>query len=345
MIGEATHALVNLEGPLTDSAHRIMKTGPAIASSPMAGPHLREAGFTGVTMANNHIMDAGVAGLIDTVAQCEEVGLEICGLEPGSVAGNTLGPLNLHLEERPPVRILNYCEEEWVVFGGVGARTWSLHRAIRDVMAAKNEGLRCVVVIHGGNEFFPLPRPVLRDELRLLADLGADAIVMHHNHVASAYEVWNGTPIFYGIGNFQFTMQNPDLGWYEGLIVKLSFGEHGVAHEVVPIRMTEAYEVDVAEPEGDPILNRVEGHCVTVASDEALSAAWNEFAVRTGGSLAAALSSPPRGRIGGRLVAVKEAIKPASAEGDNLLLANVLQCDSLRQALHFSLRESMDNRI
>src|ERR1019366_5476626 len=97
-----------------------------------------------------------------------------------------------------------------------------------DILEARKVGDRVLVVLHGGNEYFPLPRPGLRKELRFLAENGADAIVMHHSHVPAAYEIWKKIPIFYGLGNFQFTLTVNHRAWSEGLLLQLSFPRNAI---------------------------------------------------------------------------------------------------------------------
>ena len=53
-------------------------------------------------------------------------------------------------------------------------------------------------------------------------DIGADAVINHHQHCYSGYEVYKEKPIFYGLGNFCFdknTQRNSI--WNEGYLVKL----------------------------------------------------------------------------------------------------------------------------
>ena len=66
---------------------------------------------------------------------------------------------------------------------------------------------KVVVIYHGGNEYYPLPRPELKKTFHFLADIGADAVVGHHTHVFSGYEMYNGIPLVYSLGNFFFPLE------------------------------------------------------------------------------------------------------------------------------------------
>ena len=76
---------------------------------------------------------------------------------------------------------------------------------------------------------------------RYLIDLGADAIISHHSHVFSGYEVYQGKPIFYGLGNFIYDWPGKaHAGWNRGYIVKLNLAEK-VVFEIIPFKQGEEY--------------------------------------------------------------------------------------------------------
>ena len=60
-------SIVNLECTLTDSKNQIVKNGPNHKSNKSAIAPLVYASFDMVTLANNHIMDYGTEGLLDTL--------------------------------------------------------------------------------------------------------------------------------------------------------------------------------------------------------------------------------------------------------------------------------------
>ena len=67
----------------------------------------------------------------------------------------------------------------------------------------------------------------MKKKYRFLADAGADLIVNHHQHCYSGYEVYNGVPIFYGIGNFYFdNARRRDSTWNYGFMLNLDIEEN-----------------------------------------------------------------------------------------------------------------------
>jgi poly-gamma-glutamate capsule biosynthesis protein CapA/YwtB (metallophosphatase superfamily) len=287
LIKSAKHALINIEAPITDTSDQIEKSGPHLTMPASSLDHVKKLGFTVLALANNHILDAGLTGLGDTLRSAHERGFQTVGATTEVGGAQSARKARLPLSEGS-LTVLNYCEHEWSVReDGAGASGWNVLDVHSDVREAHKLGDHVLVVLHGGNEYFPLPRPGLRKELRFLADNGADAIVMHHSHVSAAYEVWNDVPIFYGIGNFQFTLPSPHGGWYEGLLVALSFPAVGPTQfELVPIRQSQTFDCSLAsEDQRIETLQQLEGYRIQVSSDLALEARWREFAQQVHGGL------------------------------------------------------------
>lgn len=229
------HAFVNLEGPVTHGAQPIQKTGPNVRMGTDALDHLVEAGVTGVTLANNHILDHGLAGLAETLDHCQSRGLLTVG---AATAPQGMGlPLVLD-QDGLSVAILSFAEQEWNNVNGVGANITSTVGVARALRKAALEHDACVLVLHGGNEHYPLPSPETLDQLRFFAESGASAILMHHSHCMSGSEVWKGVPIYYGLGNLQFTLPSASQHWYLGLVVQIQVersGSVGAEHSFVRI--------------------------------------------------------------------------------------------------------------
>jgi hypothetical protein len=244
LIAEAKVAMVNLAGPWVDGA-----------GSPTAGrglDHLAHVGFDVFGLLNGGLWTVG--------------------------SGAAPGPLRAPIGERW-LSVLRY--RETAETEGAAACRWSLAKAVAEAHSAKERGDHVLVVLHGGEEHFPLPRRVMRDDLRVLAASGADAIVMHGSHVVSAYEVWEGVPIFYGLGNFQWAAPSARHRWYEGLVVAFIFPPDGPARfRVEPVVQSRHDFAVRCAPPGvrAEILNELEGHRLQVASDPALEARWEEFA-------------------------------------------------------------------
>lgn len=283
LIGGHDLALVNLECPATTRGAAIVKLGPSLAGDVALPARIRDGGFTAVTLANNHIMDRGAEGLTDTLAACRAAGLLTVGAGHDLAAARE--PL---LTDVAGVRVavVNVAEREFSIAGPArpGAAPldpWSTPQAIT---AARDQADAVVVVVHGGNEYFTLPRPGLRAACRALVHAGACAVVCHHAHVPLPIEVYEGAPIAYGTGNFLFPAAVPKpAGWYRGYAVSMSIAATGVTSlRLIPYEQGRA---DLAVRLLDPaaaasLLAELERLADVVVDDAALERAWTEHCHR-----------------------------------------------------------------
>ena len=94
-----------------------------------------------------------------------------------------------------------------------------------------------IVIIHGGHEHFQLPTIRMQDTYRFFIDVGADAVVNHHQHCYSGYEVYKDKPVFYGLGNLLFDHASKRSGcWTEGYMVSIDFQKEKISFELTPYK-------------------------------------------------------------------------------------------------------------
>lgn len=216
--------ITNLEAPLTNSQIPIKKTGPSIKADPHSISLLKKAGVDIACLANNHIFDYGEQGIEDTIAFCSKNNINTCGIVSGK---DKKDHWLIKTVRDKKIGFLNYCEHEFSVRekGLTGACGYDPVDAYYDILKLKPRVDYLIVIYHGGNEYHPLPRPELKKNFHYLADVGADAVVGHHTHVFSGYEMYNGIPLIYSLGNFFFPLEGePEESRY-GMICNLAFGK------------------------------------------------------------------------------------------------------------------------
>jgi len=71
--------VANLECPLIGEPSPIMKTGPIFGAPGDCIKAIKNAGIGVLCLANNHILDHGGAGLINTLKVCAQEGVETVG--------------------------------------------------------------------------------------------------------------------------------------------------------------------------------------------------------------------------------------------------------------------------
>lgn len=217
---------IDLECPLTRSDQKISKTGPHIKSDPATAEILTYLNCRHVATANNHFKDYGWEGMQETYKALESEGISWLG------SGNNIGEASrtLYLEKEGfKVAIINMAENEWSTTHGdlPGCNPLDYPRALSRIQNARAEAADFIVVIlHGGHEHYPLPSPRMKAQFRFMVDAGADAVVGHHTHIVSGYEVYNNKPIFYSLGNFCFDWNGQrNSPWNTGMMLRLVFSK------------------------------------------------------------------------------------------------------------------------
>lgn len=230
------YAIVNFEFPIVRTTRTpIKKCGPNLKGQLASVDAIRYAGFNVATLANNHILDQGAECAIDTQNALEDIGLKTVGLGGGYL---TKREAILYLEgPQEKVAVINCCEHEFSVTTAneVGANPLNPVSIYYQIKEAQVNSDYVIVVTHGGHEHFNLPSPRMKELYRFLVDAGADAVVNHHQHCYSGYEVYNGKPIFYGLGNFLFDHTTfRHAFWNEGYMALLKLKEGLLSFEIIP---------------------------------------------------------------------------------------------------------------
>lgn len=224
LLGDADYSIVNFEAPIVSGdASPILKTGPCLKTFPQSLDILKFIDFSAVTLANNHFFDQGQYGVETTIALLKKNGVDCFG-----------GGANLEHAEKFHAKILgdkkyafiNCCESEFSLANKMhgGSNSISAVKLFYDIKRAKESADEVIVITHGGIEHFRYPTLRMKSLFRFIIDCGASAVINHHQHCYSGYEVYNGKPIFYGIGNFYFPNScHTDDFWNYGYVVELNF--------------------------------------------------------------------------------------------------------------------------
>lgn len=234
-VKSADYSFVNFEFPIVlNNEAPIHKCGPNLKGQLASVDAIKYAGFTCCTLANNHILDYGEKCLIDTINSIERAGIKTVG------AGADLADASktLYLEKEGKIlAVINCCEHEFTIATETtaGANPLNPIQQYYKILEARQRADYVLVIVHGGHEHYQLPSPRMKETYRFFVDAGADAVVNHHQHCYSGYEIYNDKPIFYGIGNFLFDWKNKrESTWYEGYMVNLIFGSDHVDFNIIP---------------------------------------------------------------------------------------------------------------
>ncbi len=221
-------AILQFEAPLTEETSPIVKSGPPLKVHPNCVDLIKAGGYDTVTLANNHTGDHGEDALLETLQRIDDAGIYRVG------AGKDLEDANrpLVIEKNGfKLTVINAAEHE---FGSAGPskpgaaplEPFHLIKTIRETSAQSDA---VIVIIHGGNEYNPVPSPRMVSTYRAFADAGATAVVNIHTHCPQGIEMYNGVPIVYSLGNFYFPYDGRPLAWSLGYSVTIGFSRDGAA--------------------------------------------------------------------------------------------------------------------
>ena len=213
--------IVNLETSITKSDDYWEGKGINYRMHPENIPCLTAAGIDYCSLANNHILDWGYAGLIETLETLRKVHIECAG------AG-------WDVKEAETPAVLNVAGKGRVIVFSYGATTsgipssWSASNSrpgvnlLKDLsdQAVKNikekvgevdqKGDIVVVSIHWGSNWgYSIPSHQRQFAHRLIDEAGVDVIHGHSSHHVKGIEVYKGKLVIYGCGDF--------LNDYEGI--------------------------------------------------------------------------------------------------------------------------------
>ena len=237
IVERADYSIVNFECSVCKGGERpIIKQGPNLCCSEKGVDAIKWAGFDCVTLANNHFYDYGDAGVANTLDKCKSEGIDTVG---GGKDLHEASSIFYKIIGRETLAIINCCEHEFSIASEThgGANPLNPLHQYYAILEAKGKADYVVVIVHGGHEHWQLPSLRMKETYRFFIDAGADAVVNHHQHCYSGYEIYNGKPIFYGLGNFCFDRKGSwGTQWHEGYMVMLTLKEDFVGYDIIPYK-------------------------------------------------------------------------------------------------------------
>jgi len=243
VVSSADIAIANFENPAPDEP-KWHKSGTVFSAAPRFIDGLAYAGIDYVSLANNHIRDAGGAGLLQTIRNVTERGIAVSGAGKNLAAARKPAMLEA---AGTKVAILGYdaiAGSYHATASKIGSAPLTGANLKADVAAARRAGADVVIVFpHWGTEYDPTPFANQEKLAHLAIDAGADMVIGNHAHWAAAMEVYNGKPIWYALGNFVFdqTWSEPTM---EGITLELTLR----GSELVQVGLRPHIILDKAQP-------------------------------------------------------------------------------------------------
>jgi poly-gamma-glutamate synthesis protein (capsule biosynthesis protein) len=210
MLRGADLAIANLECAICEPAARWHGAAKAFyfRAPPLAGQALRDAGLALVSLANNHILDYDVQGLLDTLRILDAQGIAHAGA--GANLDAALAPA---IVERCGVRIgmAAFCDHQsdfaateehpgmaWIGLHDEAAAIDAFARALAPLRA---QGVRWPILsLHWGPNMADQPSAAQRRLAHAAIDVGWKIVYGHSAHVFQGVELYEGCPILYAAG-------------------------------------------------------------------------------------------------------------------------------------------------
>lgn len=203
-LAQSDGLIANLEAPVVSDERNPGKKAFLAADPEVTRDLLRRLNVVCVSLANNHIFDCGREGLANTIRLLDDAGIYHSG------AGITP-------EQAAPV-IFTLAGKR-VAFAAYTDR--STHPATDDYpelflnifdpesVSAEVKRLReladtVIISIHWGTDYSFFHEVWQRDAALRLTGAGADIIMGHHSHTLQAFERFDSTTVFYGLGGLIF---------------------------------------------------------------------------------------------------------------------------------------------
>lgn len=220
-VGNLEHAVSLGGSPVTKTY--VFRAHPDMVSG------LSRSGLNTMSLANNHILDFGNAGLFDTLRHLQDNDIatfgaganraeaeapliyDIRGVKVALVAWVSYAPADFAAgESRPGVAYLN-----------------DLNRMARQISEAKRQADVVVAILHGGKEYDLKSNAQQQEAAHRAIDAGADLVVGHHTHTLQETEIYAGRLIAYSLGDFVFDIDNYDFA-RDGAVLWAWLGKDGV---------------------------------------------------------------------------------------------------------------------
>lgn len=187
---------------------------------------LVDAGYTHLSIANNHSQDFGLPGLVHTIEALTDATLIPFG-EQAAV----------------PYDSVSYIETPYgrTALIGLDDSGLQLNQAAA-IAAIDKAALRSdlqIVYIHWGIEYDLTSSPRQQTVAEWLVAAGADLIIGHHPHVVQEVGLIEGVPVFYSLGNYIFD-QYFSAEVQTGLVVVLALKPEPTL-ELVPVESLSSF--------------------------------------------------------------------------------------------------------
>jgi poly-gamma-glutamate capsule biosynthesis protein CapA/YwtB (metallophosphatase superfamily) len=242
LLSAADLAMVNLETAITQRGTPQPKEftfrAPATAFTAV-----QSAGVDVVSMANNHGVDYGPVGLLDSLAAIQATKFPVVGI--GADAAHAYAPYRKTIRgERISIIGATQVLDDALIPAWTATDTHAglasakvVPRLVAAVKAARQTSDTVVVFLHWGQEGNSCATATQQTLARQLVDAGADIIVGSHAHLVVSGGKLGNAFVDYGLGNFAF-YSPPGPTAQSGVLYVYATGRHIDGYDWIPAQIS-----------------------------------------------------------------------------------------------------------
>lgn len=227
-------AMANLEGPVTSQRRPPDKTID-FQFDPSVIEVLKSQGFDAFSQANNHALDQGDIGYVDSVSRLRAAGFLVYGhqvkddvisMATTTVNGVRFALLGFNTTDNPLDR----------------------EQARAVIAQAISQADHVIVYMHWGSEYRDKPDASSVEVAKWLIDEGVDVVIGTHPHWVQGISSYKNKPIIWSLGNFIFD-QDFSEKTRQGLAIELILIGKNVSIKPIPLQIDQSQPRVVDEGE------------------------------------------------------------------------------------------------
>lgn len=254
----------NLESPFTYGKSDTNQNSMVFGAELKSVEGLKNAGFDGVNLANNHFSNQGIDGMNLTFDTLNNNGIGYFGAGRNFTEAHT--PLIKNIDN-VKIALLGYTDKDVLPANSIatdstpGVAEMDVNQVKLDIAEAKTKADIIIISMHSGYEYTPYANSRQIEFAHTAIDNGADIVIGHHPHVVQATETYKGKTIIYSLGNFVFD-QPWSVETQQGIIAKIKFENNNLTKmELIPFHIYDWSQPSILindELEYRSILNRIQ---------------------------------------------------------------------------------------
>jgi poly-gamma-glutamate synthesis protein (capsule biosynthesis protein) len=272
ILGEKDILFGNLEAVLSNRGKKAEKA-VLLNSSPVNVKYLVDVHFDILNFANNHALDLGTYGFVNTLANLRNNKIEVVGASTGKFQQQHV------VLDREGIRIgfLGYTSGHFHVPRRTRINKLREKQILADIGSMRKLCDFVVISLHWGTENSVYPSPKQMRLAHTLVDHGATLVLGHGPHVAQGLERYGSGLIVYSLGNFNLDPTISDTKMNLSQVLRANFSRKGISDfEVLPIRIVNGTPNLVPIADRENVMESISRLSQKISKGEITAAWWYE---------------------------------------------------------------------